>query len=263
MKLFSTEYALLSAQVALLGVVTPGLRAVSVDACETDSSISIYFYHDQEASEYDRENWSCIVTEVSADFGPDCIIHSDVYRVDYPHPILPRGKYAYLRKEPLSVIPDLIELPRVTRKIINTDNRAHFFSPVFEEKAETTWHLIHKTNDFEYIIPAKPPSYQIPIFPIAYYLLALQKALLGLITPELRGIVASLQREEKLVSTRFYYDQAVSHVTLAEWECAITQSIASMGPDYRVDAQIERLDFPQKIPFTERYVYLREERSVR
>ena len=117
---------------------------------------------------------------------------------------------------------------------------------------------MHGVKDDCHIIPAKPTSYKIKdITPIAYALLAIQRALLGLVTPELRAIIVDVQ--EQLLYMRFYYDQVVLQEILESWEYAITRSIADLGSDYLFDAKIERLDFPQEIPFRGRYAFLRKE----
>lgn len=99
METFSMSYALLSIQRALLGVVTPELRAVVVDVCSGDKLFYIHFYYEGEVSEGVIDLWECAITESSADFGPDCILDAGVERLDYPQKIPFRGRYAYLRKE--------------------------------------------------------------------------------------------------------------------------------------------------------------------
>ena len=76
-------------------------------------------------------------------------------------------------------------------------------------------------------------------------------------TPELTGIVADVQDQELYI--RFYYDKGTSYEILESWEFAITKVIADMGADYVFDTRVERLDYPQEIPFRGRYAYLRRE----
>ncbi|WP_418646899.1 hypothetical protein ACNQFN_15125 [Thauera butanivorans] len=89
--------ARLSIQRALLGEVSPHLRAVvlSVDC----KKIDVHFYFDGDVSEEDEESVSCIETEILADFEPDFSICAEVIRLDYPLPISDDGFWVYQRKE--------------------------------------------------------------------------------------------------------------------------------------------------------------------
>jgi hypothetical protein len=262
METFSIAYALLSAQQALLQAVTPELRAVVVDVCKEDDLFYIHFYYDGKVSEKKIDLWECAITEASADFGPDCVLNAGVERVDYPQQIPLHGCYAYLRKEPIppptqkcSSTPTVI-----TREIVDFGEKVGVFtSPVSGEKVDTTWGLVHSAEGERCIVPAKPPEYKIVIFPVAYALLALQRALLGTVTPDLRAVIADIRQEERLLYIRFYYDRDVSREILESWEYAITKSLADVGSDYLSDAKIEKLSYPQAIPFCGRYAYLRKE----
>lgn len=92
-----------------------------------------------------------------------------------------------------------------------------------------------------------------------YALLATQNALLGVVTPELRAVVIDLDNNDKVFFIRFYYDGEVSPEIIDLWDCAITEASADMELDYTLDDGIERLDYPQGIPFRGRYAYLRKE----
>ena len=97
------------------------------------------------------------------------------------------------------------------------------------------------------------------IFSIGYALLSIQRALLQTVTPELRAVVIDVSKEEQLLYIRFYYDGKVSEKLIDLWECAITEASADFGPECLLDAGVERLDYPQKIPFRGRCAYLRKE----
>ena len=99
MKGLSISDALLSFQSALLGVVTPELRAIIIDYNSEEDFLYVRFYYNGYVSEDTIELWQCAITEGSAHLGPDCFVDEGVERLDYPQPIPKRGRYAYLRKE--------------------------------------------------------------------------------------------------------------------------------------------------------------------
>jgi hypothetical protein len=90
---------LLSLQRALLGEVTPRLRAVTVKYAE--SSVHFEAYFDGEVSDEDRESMSLVETEVMADFPSDHLITHEVIRLDAPALIPKDRTWVYYRKEPL------------------------------------------------------------------------------------------------------------------------------------------------------------------
>jgi hypothetical protein len=94
---------------------------------------------------------------------------------------------------------------------------------------------------------------------IGYALVAVQQALLGVITPELRTVIVDFEKETNFLYIRFYYDGEVPEEVLALWQNTITQSVADFGSDCILDAAIERVDYPQKYPFRGRYAFLRKE----
>ena len=96
-------------------------------------------------------------------------------------------------------------------------------------------------------------------FSIEYALLAMQRALLDAVTPELRAVVVNVYKEKRLLYLRFYYDGEVPEELIELWQCAITEGSASFGPDSFLDDEVERLDYPQPIPLCGSYVYLRKE----
>ncbi|MGY3451080.1 hypothetical protein ACVILH_003422 [Bradyrhizobium sp. USDA 4353] len=71
----------LSVTRALLGEVTPSLRAVQFDL--VDRNIDIFCIFDGSMSEDDRESMSCVETEVMADF-PDATVRAHCLRIDLP-----------------------------------------------------------------------------------------------------------------------------------------------------------------------------------
>lgn len=99
MKGLSIVDALLSFQSALLGIVTPELRAVIVDYNSEKDFLYVRFYYSGNVSQDLVELWACAITEASAHLGPDCFVDESVERLDSPQKIPFRGRYAYLRKE--------------------------------------------------------------------------------------------------------------------------------------------------------------------
>ncbi len=85
---------------ALFGEVIPSLRKVILKWEPGDEIAWIMFYHHGEVSAVIEEHYSCIATEVHADFPIDPEADFEVIRCDYPNP-LPKEKYTiYARKEP-------------------------------------------------------------------------------------------------------------------------------------------------------------------
>lgn len=99
------------------------------------------------------------------------------------------------------------------------------------------------------------------IFSMGYALLAIQNALLRVVTLQLRAVIVDVCKKRNLLYIRFFYDRKAPEKLIELWECAITEASADLGPDCFVDSEIERLDYPQEIPRCGRYAYLRKEPS--
>lgn len=257
MEIFSIGYVLLATQNALLGVVAPSLRAVVVDVRKDIKWFYICFYYDGKVSEHLIDLWQCAATEASADLGPYCELEDRIEQIDYPRPIPIHGWYAYLRKEPNIVSPPYLESSKTVVAEINVfkDNVGDFFCPVSTKKMKTIWGVV----DGAYIVPARPLDYPIEITPIAYALLAVQRAFLGKVTPELRAIIVDACGETHFVYIHCYYDGQLSQETMMLWESAIIETSAAMGSEYTLDAGIHHLNYPQPIPFRGRIAYSRYE----
>lgn len=90
-------YLRLSLQRALLGNVTPNIRAVIAEL--SGKNISLLFYFEGEVDD-DDELASVIETEIIADFDDDFTVDTTVQRLDYPQRIKnTNGLLVYLRKE--------------------------------------------------------------------------------------------------------------------------------------------------------------------
>ncbi|PWJ94657.1 MULTISPECIES: hypothetical protein [Mesorhizobium] len=90
---------LLSVQRALLGAVSPNLRAVICGWAGVE--IKLRFVFDGEIAEENLDDVRIVGAEVAADFPAPWTTSEDVARLDYPHDIRPGALdlWAYLRKE--------------------------------------------------------------------------------------------------------------------------------------------------------------------
>ena len=90
--------AMLRMQEALLGVVTPELRSVTVDIDSNEKILFFGFFYDGELKSefYDLAQMAC--SKAAANF-PQYSLRETIVRIDFPQKIPFRGRYAYLRKE--------------------------------------------------------------------------------------------------------------------------------------------------------------------
>lgn len=88
---------LLSVQLALLGEVTPNLRAVTVEF--GDGTIIVESLFDGPPSEDELEGMACAETEVLALFPETHSVSWTVTNLPAPNPIPKRKPLAFLRKE--------------------------------------------------------------------------------------------------------------------------------------------------------------------
>ena len=88
----------LSVQRALLGHVTPNLRAVYIKCI--DDCIQLIFYYDHSPSEEEQERADFADTEFIADFpSPEYKTDFQVITISYPHMIPKDGVCVYKRYE--------------------------------------------------------------------------------------------------------------------------------------------------------------------
>lgn len=95
-------YLRLSLQRALLGNVTPNIRAVIAELSGKNISLLFYFEGEGEGEvdDDDEELVSIIETEIIADFDDDFTVDTTVQRLDSPQRIKnTNGLLVYLRKE--------------------------------------------------------------------------------------------------------------------------------------------------------------------
>ena len=84
-------------------------------------------------------------------------------------------------------------------------------------------------------------------FSIEYALLAMQSALLREVTPELRAVVVDLDKDmNKYYVSVFTTMEKHLKEMIDLWDCAISEGSADLGPEFLLEAQIERLDYPPK-----------------
>lgn len=89
-------YAKLVALNALLGSVTPPLRAVTVDI--KAEKFIVYFFYEGEVSDKLFDLAGVAITEMSADL-PEYELDDHIERLDYPAKIPYTGHLVYLRNE--------------------------------------------------------------------------------------------------------------------------------------------------------------------
>lgn len=89
--------ARLSIQRALLGEVSPQLRAVVFSIAEQE--LKIRFYFDGLISDINTESASCVETEVLADYEAEDTVVVQCIRLDSPESIDDQGVWVYQRRE--------------------------------------------------------------------------------------------------------------------------------------------------------------------
>jgi hypothetical protein len=90
-------YAKLSLQRALLGAVTPNLRAVYIDVDEKTKKLSISFFYDGEITDEFFNTASTAIAEV--DVPGYYELDEKIERLDFPEKLPIRGHLVYLRQE--------------------------------------------------------------------------------------------------------------------------------------------------------------------
>lgn len=97
-------HIVLSAQGALLGHVSPLLRAVTVDFKQQESLLIFNFFYDGEITEKLYDLASCTCVEADPGVFPYTMNDEITTRLDYPQKIPIEGRLIYLRKEPTPTI---------------------------------------------------------------------------------------------------------------------------------------------------------------
>ena len=86
------------AQGALLGSVTPNVRAVNIQFSE--KQIIIHFYYPEKYAELEDEEAEMVGTELISSF-TDCMLEVEKHIFPYPRKIPSQGILVYQRYEPL------------------------------------------------------------------------------------------------------------------------------------------------------------------
>lgn len=91
-------------------------------------------------------------------------------------------------------------------------------------------------------------------------LLALQLALLGEITPNIRGITCGW--DESKIMINFYFDGEFTEEEQESMECVASEVISSI-PKLKIDVQCKRVDAPELLASYKllNWVYLRKEKA--
>jgi hypothetical protein len=94
--------ALLSVQRALLGEVTPEMRAISLELSQKVLRVTVFIdglVDEDLVDDFD----SAVITQIIADFPEpdrdDPAVEFEFIRADVPAPLEPRGRWVYFRKE--------------------------------------------------------------------------------------------------------------------------------------------------------------------
>jgi len=88
--------ALLAMSQALIGKISPNLRAAKINW--NDSVIDLLFYYHGEIAELEKDLANSVAVEFTERF-PSYQINLEMIRSDYPHAISPVGEWAYLKQE--------------------------------------------------------------------------------------------------------------------------------------------------------------------
>jgi hypothetical protein len=92
---------------------------------------------------------------------------------------------------------------------------------------------------------------------IVKILLSAQRALLGEVSPALRGV--TLGWHDQVIRMRAYFDGPISEEDLESMTCVAAQIIADFPSPWNIDEEIVRCDAPERMEFLQVWAYLRRE----
>lgn len=87
-------------------------------------------------------------------------------------------------------------------------------------------------------------------------LLSVQTALLGAVSPALRGVTVGW--DEKTIKLLCYYDGSISEEDRESMSCVQTEIMADF-PELEIELDVVRCDFPQEMNYLDAWVYRRSE----
>jgi len=97
---YPEAYALLAASNALLGKISPELRAVIVEVPPGTTLFNIHFIYDGESLSEKIRLWESVGLEICSRMDPKYTCDIKITRIDFPQKISGPGRCAYFRKEP-------------------------------------------------------------------------------------------------------------------------------------------------------------------
>jgi len=87
--------------------------------------------------------------------------------------------------------------------------------------------------------------------------MSLQRALLGQVSPQLRGVSVDQNAEQILL--KFFVDGPITEEDAAAALEVETELLADLPPQKRVDTEVLRLDIPRRLPDADLWVFRRRE----
>lgn len=87
--------------------------------------------------------------------------------------------------------------------------------------------------------------------------MALQRALLGQVSPQLRGV--SVDQDDQQIHLNFFFNGPVSEEDRVAASEVESELLADLPPDKRVETEIVRLDAPKRLPDSGLWVFRRRE----
>lgn len=87
--------------------------------------------------------------------------------------------------------------------------------------------------------------------------MALQRALLGQVSPQLRGV--SVDQDGQRIHLKFFFNGPVSEEDRVAASEVETELLGDLPRDKRLDTEIVRLDAPQRLPDSGQWVFRRRE----
>ena len=211
---------MLSVQRGLWGNASLNLRAVCAD-CD-NKKIYVDFFYDGEISEEDHELYESVLDDIYSDYSIETEFYMPSIRLDYPQKIPLRGRWVYYRYE------DILKIP-VER---NSDLFKSHIAHLSDKESELTRMSVLK--------------------------LSVGDALLGHVTPNLRGVCVNVDENKMYVN--FYFDGEISKLDQELFDLSVSRFMEEFkATKVEFDIQMIRLDFPLKPPWIGGWVYKRSE----